>query len=40
MMLRPPGNVSCLMPPDGITEEQMDLLEEVMREGIDRAVSR
>jgi len=39
MMLRPLGNVSCLMPPDVITEESMDFFEEVMREGIDRAVS-
>jgi len=39
-MLRPLGNVSCLMPPDVIAEEQIDFLEEVMREGIDRAVSR
>jgi adenosylmethionine-8-amino-7-oxononanoate aminotransferase len=38
-MLRPLGNVSCLMPPDVIAEEPMDFLEEVMREGIDRAVS-
>jgi len=39
-MLRPLGNVSCLMPPDVIAEEQIDFLEEVMREGIDCAVSR
>jgi len=38
-MLRPLGNVSRLMPPDVIAEEQIDFLEEVMREEIDRAVS-
>lgn len=40
MMLRPLGNVAYLMPPDVVTEEQMDFLEEVMREEIDRALSR
>ncbi len=36
-LLRPLGNVSYLMPPYVINEEQIDLLAEVMREGIERA---
>jgi len=39
-LLRPLGNVSYLMPPYVITEDQIDFLVEVMREGIERAVSR
>ncbi len=37
-LLRPLGNVSYLMPPYVITEEQIDLLVEVMTEGIEKAV--
>jgi adenosylmethionine-8-amino-7-oxononanoate aminotransferase len=40
MTLRRPGNVAYLMPPDVITDEQMDFLEEIMREEIDRAMFR
>jgi len=36
-LLRPLGNVAYLMPPYVITEEEIDLLVEVMAEGIDRA---
>lgn len=36
-LLRPLGNVSYLMPPYVITEDQIDFLVEVMREGIERA---
>jgi adenosylmethionine-8-amino-7-oxononanoate aminotransferase len=39
-LLRPLGHVGYLMPPYVITEEQIDLLAEVMHEGIDRAVAR
>lgn len=37
-LLRPLGNVSYLMPPYVITEEQIDFLVEVMTEGIEKAV--
>lgn len=37
-LLRPLGNVSYLMPPYVITEEQIDFLVEVMIEGIEKAV--
>ena len=40
MMLRPPGNVACLMPPDVINAEQRVFLEEIMREETDRAMFR
>jgi adenosylmethionine---8-amino-7-oxononanoate aminotransferase len=38
-LLRPLGNVSYLMPPYVITEEQIRFLAQVMGEGIDRATA-
>ncbi len=38
-LLRPLGSVSYLMPPYVVTEEQIDYLAEVMREGIDQATA-
>ena len=38
-LLRPLGNVVYWMPPYVITEEQIDWLAKITREGIDRATS-